>query len=211
MGVAKGKSKTTGKAASRLARPAIQKFLKGRKLQYVPRSSRPKKDWSRTSGFTDVPGPTKKNGKWVLNFKRHHDWKQADYDYKVDKIKKLGKDGKLSYTTNTGQYRTGAQGKARKREEEEIYKEAAAKEDRGESGVQQWLENRLKQMDQDEADHIQELQLGGKDSLDNLKMIDGKTNHGMGGQIKDQIDRAVAQGMKPGDRVEFVELPGLIS
>jgi hypothetical protein len=208
------RSRSAGTAATRIARPAIQKLLKGRKLQYKNKGhvDRPAFKKTTTNNFGDVPKPYKNaQGKWVLHVKRHQGWNKADYRSKVDSMKKAGKDGKLRYVKDTKSKRTGAQGKKRDLEEEKAVKEAVRIEDRGRpDSAQQWLDERLKKLDTQEADHNIELQIDGKDHLDNLKMIDATTNHGMGGQLRSQILGAVKGGMRPGDLVEIREVPGLL-
>jgi hypothetical protein len=113
---------------------------------------------------------------------------------------------------DTGQHRTGEQAKRRDLDEEQAVREAVELEEAGDlAGAQRHLDSRLREMDLQEADHVKELQVGGKDALDNLKMIDGTTNHGMGGQIRSQIRHAVKAGMQDGEAVQIVELPGLMS
>jgi hypothetical protein len=61
--------------------------------------------------------------------------------------------------------------------------------------------------DQTDADHIVDLQLGGKDSMENIWGLDSSVNRSLGKQINMQIEK---QGLKPGDRVTriiFAEWP----
>ncbi|HEU5130401.1 MAG TPA: hypothetical protein VFU12_20650 [Glycomyces sp.] len=211
MGVSK---RRTSKATKRITRPTINQLLKGRKLTYKPKGhvDRPRFKKVTTDGFTDVPKPYKKNGKWVLHVKRHDGWNKKDYRAKVDSMKQAGKAGKLKYVKNTKAKRTGAQGQKRDLEERKAVAEATRIEDRGKpDSAQKWLDERLRTLDAQEADHDIELQIDGKDELANLKMIDAATNHGMGGQLRNQILKAIDGGMKPGDLIEIKEVPGLLS
>ncbi|RRS01755.1 hypothetical protein [Glycomyces terrestris] len=206
--------RSAGTAATAIARPAIQKLLKGRSLEFKPRghADRPVFKKVTTNNYADVPKPFKNDkGRWVLHVKRHEGWNQADYRSKVDSMRQAGQNGQLRYVKDTSAKRTGAQGKKRDLEEENAVREAIQKEDAGDlPGAQAHLDERLRTLDRQEADHIIELQIDGKDELANLKMIDATTNHGMGGQLRSQIVAATNQGMQPGDLVEIVEVPGTL-
>jgi hypothetical protein len=210
-------SRAAGEAATDIARPAIRKLLKGRKsnLEFkgVTHPDRAAPRAKRSNNYTkDLPKPYKKDGKWVIHVKQHDKWNTKDYRTKVDEMTKAGKDGELHYVKDTNSKRTGAQDELRGMEEEKAVREALDIEEAGDlDGAQKHLDSRLKELDQQEADHIRELQVGGEDKLDNLKMIDGVTNHGMGGQIRSQIRHAVNAGMQEGELVQIVELPGLMS
>jgi len=52
--------------------------------------------------------------------------------------------------------------------------------------------------DQTDADHLVDLQLGGKDKVENIWGLDSSVNRSLGKQINLQIEK---QGLKPGDRV----------
>jgi hypothetical protein len=205
-------SRAAGDAATAIARPAIRKLLKGRKLEFKPKGhvDRPDVTSPRSNNYTkDLPKPFKKDGKWQIHIKRHDKWDEKDFRTKADKMKNSDD---LKYVKDTGQHRTGEQAKRRDLDEEQAVREAVAMEDAGDlAGAQKHLDSRLREMDLQEADHVKELQVGGKDALDNLKMIDGTTNHGMGGQIRSQIRHAVKAGMQDGEAVQIVELPGLMS
>lgn len=208
-------SRAAGDAATAIARPAIKKLLKGRKLEFKPKGhvDRPHVTVPRSNNYTkDLPKPFKKDGKWQIHIKQHDKWDSKDFREKADAMKRAGQDGELKYVKDTGSHRTGEQAKRRDLDEEQAVQEAVDMEDAGDlAGAQKHLDSRLREMDLQEADHVKELQVGGKDALDNLKMIDGTTNHGMGGQIRSQIRHAVKDGMQDGDPIEIVELPGMMS
>lgn len=207
-------SRAAGDAATAIARPAIRKLLKGRKLEFKPKGhvDRPDVRVPRSNNYTkDLPKPEKKNGKWQIHVKQHDKWNTKDYRTKVDEMSNATD---LKYVKDTNSKRTGAQDELRGIEEEKAVREAMSIEDAGDlAGAQKHLDSRLRDLDQQEADHIRELQVGGKDELPNLKMIDGVTNHGMGGQIRSQIRHATKgpDGMQEGDPIQIVELPGLMS
>lgn len=207
-------SRAAGEAATDIARPAIKKLLKGRKskLEFKARDhpDRISTRMARSNNYTkDLPKPYKKDGKWVIHIKQHDKWDSKDFRTKADEMKNAND---LKYVKDTSAKRTGAQDDLRALEEEKAVREALDMEDAGDlAGAQKHLDSRLKTLDQQEADHIRELQVGGEDKLSNLKMIDGVTNHGMGGQIRSQIRHAISAGMVNGDDIKIVELPGMMS
>lgn len=206
-------SRRSGQAATQIARPAIQKLLKGRKLEFRAKGvepHRPKFEKGYSNNFGDLPKPKKVDGKWQIHVKQHDKWNAKDYRDKADALKS---DKNLKYVEGTKKHRSGSkQRKKRELEEEQAVREAAALEDAGDlPGAQKHLDDRLKEIDGQEADHIIDLQVGGKDELANLKMIDATTNHGMGGQLLNQLEEAKKLGMQDGDAIEIVELPGLLS
>lgn len=206
-------SRAAGNATHALARPAIRKLLKGSKLTFRPKNTppqRPKFTKAHSNNYTDLPAPKKVNGKWQIHVKQHDKWNAKDYREKADALKR---NPNLKYVSDTKKVRKGnPQKKKRELEEEQAVREAVQMEKAGDlPGAQKHMDDRMKELDGQEADHIIELQVGGKDELANLKMIDATTNHGMGGQLLHQLDRAVEAGMKHGDPIEIVELPGLLS
>lgn len=208
-------SRAAGNAATAIARPAIRKLLKGRKLEFRAKNvppHRPEFVKKFTNNFGDLPAPKKVNGKWQIHVKQHDGWNAKQYREKVDALKS---NKNLKYVADTKKVRKGGpQKKMRELEEEQAVREAITMEDAGDlPGAQKHLDDRLRELDSQEADHIVELQIGGKDELANLKMVDATTNHGMGGQLLNQLERAVKSenGMKDGDPIEIIELPGLLS
>jgi hypothetical protein len=206
-------SRAAGNATTAIARPAIRKLLKGRKLEFRAKGvppHRPPFVKQHSNNFGDLPAPKKVNGKWQIHIKNHDKWNAKDYREKADALKSK-KD--LKYVEGTSNHRKGsAQKKKRQLDEEQAVREAADMEDAGDlPGAQKHLDDRLNELDSQEADHIIDLQVGGKDELANLKMIDATTNHGMGGQLLRQLEDAKKLGMKDGDPIEIVELPGLLS
>ncbi|MEU5870437.1 hypothetical protein AB0A73_02635 [Glycomyces sp. NPDC047369] len=208
-------SRAAGNAASRIARPAIRQLLKGRKLKIKPKGhvDRPRFQKTATNNYTNLPKPFKDpaTGRWQVHAKRHDGWNRKEYRTKVDAMKQAGKDGKLNFVDNTSSKRTTGQRAKRRAEEDQAVREAVRIYDRGKhQEAQDWLDDRLRRLDAQEADHRIELQVGGQDQLSNLDMIDAATNHGMGGQLRSQLAEAQKLGMQPGDLVEIVELPGLL-
>lgn len=208
--------RTAGTAATRIARPAINQLLKGRKLQVKPKghADRPRFQKTTTNNYADLPKPYKdpSTGKWVVHAKRHDGWNKKEYRDKVDAMKQAGKNGQLQYVKKTGSKRTTGQRDKRRLEEEQAVRDAIKIYDQGDhKGAQDYLDDRLRTLDSQEADHRIELQVGGTDQLSNLDMIDAATNHGMGGQLRSQLLHAENLGMKPGDLIEIVELPGVLS
>ncbi|MFG3341660.1 hypothetical protein [Glycomyces sp. NPDC048151] len=204
-----------GTPSSQLATPAIRKLLLGRKLEYKARghADRPIFDKGSNNNLAIPNKPTYNPAtkKWTLHVQRHEGWNAKDYRKKTDAMIKAGRDGKLKYVKNTKPERKGAQGKKRDLQEEKAIRKAIKMEDRGNvEGAQKYLDKRLRTLDTQEADHIRELQIGGKDLLhNNLRMIDAETNNGMGSQLRSQIVQATNMGMKNGDLIEIVELPGI--
>jgi hypothetical protein len=206
-------SRAAGNATTAIARPAIRKLLKGRKLEFRAKGvppHRPKFVKQHSNNYGDLPAPKKVNGKWQIHIKQHDKWNAKDFREKADALKS-NKD--LKYVEDTKKVRKGnPQKRKRELEEEQAVREAVDMEDAGDlPGAQKHLDDRLNELDSQEADHIIELQVGGKDELANLKMIDATTNHGMGGQLLSQLDKAYEQGMRNGDPIEIIELPGLLS
>lgn len=208
-------SRTAGNGTKRLTKPVIRELLKGRKLTY--KSSRPKnRSYTNNYGVApngSLPKPYKNpaTGRWVVHVQRHEGWNRKDYRHKASAMIRAGKRGELSFVKNTKPKRTGAQADRRDLEEYKALHDAARIHDKhGPDAAQEFLDRRLKEIDSQEADHTIELQIDGDDVLDNLKMIDQTTNHGMGGQLRSQLSALEGMGMKPGDLIEVVELPGVI-
>lgn len=210
------KKKTAGKGAKALTKPVKARFLRGTKIENKPQGhpDRPKFNKITTNNYTKLPKPRfdKSSGKWLLNVKHHNGWKRSEYRHKVDTMKSAGAQGRLQFVQNTSSARTSGQKDKRKAVEDEARREATDLYKKGDTaGAQKLWDERMKKLDGEEADHTIELQVGGSDSQSNLKMIDPATNHGMGGQLRNQLEQARKMGMKPGDLVDLVELPGSLS
>lgn len=156
---------------------------------------RPKQTPDYSSGFTDgLDAPTKNDdGSWTINLRKHDDWDQADFDAKANHLQQLGEGGELTKKTGDGDDRGSTVDQWRRDKEYEILHT---------SENQAEVNRRLQELDQQQIDHAQELQLGGKDEKANMWAIDSVTNHGMGGQINSQL-RQVPDGAKI--RINIVE------
>nr|BFF25467.1 hypothetical protein GCM10025732_34320 [Glycomyces mayteni] len=86
--------------------------------------------------------------------------------------------GKLVKTPDTSDLRTDKTDTWRAGKEREAFEQATDQAD---------LDRRLAELDGQQVDHAQDLQLGGADSPDNMWGIDAATNHGMGGQLRQQL------------------------
>ncbi|MQM28236.1 hypothetical protein [Glycomyces albidus] len=156
---------------------------------------RPKQTPEYSSGFTEgLDAPTQnEDGSWNINLRKHEDWDQADFDAKANYLKELGENDQLSKKTGDGDERGSTVDQWRRDKEYEILHT---------SETQAEVNQRLQELDRQQIDHAHELQLGGRDTQDNMWGIESVTNHGMGGQINSQL-RQVPDGARV--RINIVE------
>jgi hypothetical protein len=163
----------------RLPDGRVRKDAKGKDIRLDPDRVKAKPKF--TSGFNeDLPAPTfdPKTKKWTINLRMHEGWDRSDFESKAGHLQNLGEEGKLTKTSDTKDLRDDAARQWRADKEREAFHEAKDQAD---------LDRRLRELDGQQVDHAQDLQLGGQDSANNMWAIDSATNHGMGGQIKQQL------------------------
>ncbi|NUQ88474.1 MAG: hypothetical protein HOQ43_08430 [Glycomyces artemisiae] len=179
---ARPKAPGAPKGPDRLPAGRTRKDAKGKDITLDP--DRVKKAPTYTRGFAqDLPKPVKdpKTGKWTVTLRMHEGWDRSDFEAKANHLKNLGDEGKLVKTPDTADLRSDKTDAWRAGKEREAFEQATDQAD---------LDRRLAELDGQQVDHAQDLQLGGKDSPDNMWAIDSATNHGMGGQLRQQLAQA---------------------
>lgn len=151
------------------------------------RIDRPRTEPAYTSGYADgLPAPKRNaDGSWTISLRSESGWVRADFDVKAQYLVQLGASGQLRKMSGQADARGS---------KVETWRNMKLKEIFYSSRSQAELDVRIAELDRQQIDHAHDLQLGGKDSLDNMWALDAPTNHGMGGQIKSQLLRVLDQG-----------------
>ncbi|MFI1238681.1 hypothetical protein [Nocardia salmonicida] len=151
------------------------------------RISRPRTEPKHTSGFADgLPAPQRNvDGSWTISLRSESGWVKADFDVKAQHLVQLGASGQLRKMSGQGAARGSKVQTWRNMKLKEIFYSSRSQAE---------LDVRVTELDGQQIDHAHDLQLGGKDSLDNMWALDATTNHGMGGQINSQLLQVLNQG-----------------
>ena len=146
------------------------------------------------------------DGSYTIRIERKHHWSKKDFRRKAQALMRASKSpAGLTRKPDGTKTRSGSmQRKSRdefkkmfQRDRDGAVAEAERRHRRGAITDQQRddlvkeadavHQRQLERFKTKEADHFVELQLGGADALPNLGPIENVTNHGMGGQIRDQL------------------------
>lgn len=108
---------------------------------------------------------------------------KAEFDRKMNALKRLGEDGKLYKATNpverdrevTRQYR------------QDLIRRIHEQYGRRNPDFSRRLIDRITNPDRMQPDHVWELQLGGPDHASNLRFLDARTNNDIGTQLRQQL------------------------
>ncbi|MGM7646558.1 hypothetical protein ACSVDM_16785 [Nocardia sp. JW2] len=151
------------------------------------RIDRPRTDPVYTSGYTDgLPVPKKNSdGSWTISLRLESGWNKADFDAKAQYLGTLGASGQLQKMSGQGDPRGSVVRTWRNMKLKEIFYSSRSQSE---------LDARVAELDNQQIDHAHDLQLGGKDALNNMWALDSVTNHGMGGQINSQLLQVPEQG-----------------
>ncbi|SIN40765.1 hypothetical protein [Micromonospora cremea] len=138
-----------------------------------------------------IPAPpvTRNNNlpEFVLKIKRKPSYKKGPFDRKVNALKKLSDEGKLFKQANPLDKDPELTKNYRKRVMDAIFAKywpPGGKATEEGKAMANKLLARLAGLD---ADHVWDPQLGGPDTVDNLRLLDSHTNQDMGREIWNEI------------------------
>jgi len=117
---------------------------------------------------------------YVLKIKRKPTYKKGPFDRKVRALQKLSDEGKLFKQANPVARDKKITADYKKRIRQKIFDKYWPHDKK----MANALAARLRKQ---QPDHVWELQLGGADDVSNLKLLHGRTNWDVGGQIWRQI------------------------
>jgi hypothetical protein len=123
-------------------------------------------------------------------------WSLSDFSRKARALKSLAQQGKLRKASNASALRGEEAGAFKNR----LIRSAYDKFNSTDSQKFARLRDRIRSMD---ADHVQDLQLGGLDESSNLWLLDSEVNQGLGSQIWQQI-----KGLPDGTLITDIEIVG---
>ncbi|MET7950837.1 endonuclease [Micromonospora sp. NPDC005324] len=116
----------------------------------------------------------------TIKVQRKSTYARAQFDRKMNALKKLSDEGKLFKQANPV---------ARDRTITDGYKDRIRQKifDKYWPHDKKMTERLVQRLRKQQPDHVWELQLGGPDDVSNLKLLEGTTNREVGGQIWQQI------------------------
>ncbi|MET8354312.1 MULTISPECIES: endonuclease [unclassified Micromonospora] len=140
-----------------------------------------------------IPAPpvTRNNDlpEFVLKIKRKPSYKKGPFDRKVNALKKLSDEGKLFKQANPLDKDPELTKAYRERIRQAIFAKywpPGGKATEEGKAMANKLLARLRRLD---ADHVWDPQLGGPDTVDNLRLLDSHTNQDMGWEIWQEIQK----------------------
>ncbi|MBY8875050.1 endonuclease [Micromonospora sp. PLK6-60] len=138
-----------------------------------------------------IPAPpvTRNNDlpEFVLKIKRKPSYKKGPFDRKVNALKKLSDEGKLFKQANPVARDPELTKAYRQRVREAIFKKYWPPDGKATEEGKAMANKLLARLGRLDTDHVWDPQLGGPDTVDNLRLLDSHTNQDLGNEFWQQI------------------------